>query len=393
MKKNFLITSAVLSFSALLGVGALVGVASAKAPVKAEASTTTGKLVAKLGNEWGADSAKLAAYLTDDTDNWWSELQPIGSNTMFVFDYSVSFTPTKLIWVRMDPAATSGNWDQKWNQTGDLALADATYLPNEWNPTTAQCSQWTITGNVYTSANEFTSPKVSMTVSTVEIVGDNHNEPQVSGKVTLAKDEEFKVVNVSDDTWSGYYGCDSALDNCFEGGSKEKHESEGNIKCLVAGTYDFYFNTETKRTWISRDDIVEADGFASYFNSNVGCDPEGKSDPTGWSTVATEYAKLSNDAKDFLYGAKAGTSAESGSNVERCLFTYDYAVAHHSNLEKFIKDSHNNVRPVNVDLVVGNTYSPITISSNNAFIIITIVAVASVTAIGTTLLIKRRRDR
>lgn len=384
----------VLSIFTIAAAGAVAVGVGTKAPKveAAEAATTTSRLVAKLGNigKWSQSGAKLCAYLTNDSSSYWTSLQTMSSNqALYVFDYSINFTPTKLIWVRMNPAATSGNWDQKWNQTGDLSVKDATFLQDQWDPSTSQCSQWTITGNVYTSKNSFSSPKYSMNVSTVELNSDNN--PQVSGYVTLEENEEFKVVNVADNEWSGYYGCPDALNSAFTGGSKEGHKiggvDEGNIKCLIPGTYEFYFDTESKRTWITRQDIVDADGWAKYFNTNVGCDPDGVSLPSGWSNCATQYGNLSNDAKDYIYGAEAD---EHGDNLARALATYDYAVAHHSTLTKFIKNSSNVVRTsINLDRFEANTL--VGNDGNGLIISIVIVSLVSVSAVAGFYFIRRRK--
>lgn len=387
MKNRLLITS---SLAVLLGLGVAGGLSLAKKDAKAvEAATITSRLVVKLGNisKWSQSSAKLCACLTDDTNTYWTSLQTMSSSvSIYAFDYTVSFTPTKLIWVRMNSAATSGNWSQKWNQTGDLSLADATYLQDQWDPTTAQCSQWEIAGDVYTSKNSFASPKVTFDVSSVELV-ESSKDPQVAGVVTLEVNEEFKVVNRADNTWSGYYGCPAALDSCFTGGSKTKVEGSSNIKCLVAGTYDFYFNTETKKIWISRQDIVDADGWASYFLNNVNCDATGATKPTGWSACATEYNKLNSAAKNYVYN---GTADPEGDNLGRALARYDVAVANHSDLTRFIVDGSGHIRSASVH------FSPV-VSFNNTnlqtTVIIVIASVLAVAGVGGYFFIRRKKEQ
>ena len=387
MKTKGLIKLLVGFTLAASGVFAVGSAVSSKKAESVDAATTTSRLVAKLGNvgKWSQSSAKLCAYLTNDNSEYWTGLQTISSSkTMYVFDYSINFTPTKLIWVRMNPAATSGNWSQKYNQTGDLSFKDATYLPDEWDPSAGSCSQWEITAKVYTSSNSFASPKTSFGVSTVEIVENTH--PQVSGVVTLAENEEFKVVNAADNTWSGFYGCPSALNSAFSGGSKTQVEGSGNIKCLIAGTYDFYFDTETKRTWISRQDIVDADGWATYFNSNVGCDATGATLPSGWTSCATAFGNLSSEARNYIYAGKAD---ENGDNLNRALATYDHAVVAHPSLTKFIKNSSNVVRSSN-NLV---SFNPLSVNNTekNSIAIIVIISLVAVTGIGGFFFIRKRK--
>lgn len=364
----------------ILGIGAAVGVANIHNQVneakEAKADGTSGSLICKLGNiaKWSEGNAKLCAYLTDDSSTYWTSLQTLSSSTsLYKFDYTISFTPTKLIWVRMNPAATSGNWNQKWNQTGDLSWNEATYLQNQWDPTTSQCSQWTVSAQV--RSNQVTDFGTKQTLSTIGING--YGNPEVSGSVSLIENEEFKIL-AGDGVWSGYYGTPSALSTAISGGSTtERSDDNPNIVCEIAGTYDFYFDTETKKLWISRQDIVDADGWATTFNNNVGCDPTGVDLPTGWSTVSSAYSSLSNDAKDYIY---AGTADVDGDNLARALATYDYAVSHHASLEKFIKNSSNAVRTSSSNYRV--TVFEINNTNGAAPIIVSVIAVLALTAVG-----------
>lgn len=294
-----------------------------------------GSLIVKLGNigKWSQSGAKICAYLTDDSANYWTSLQTLDSSkALYKLDYNISFEPTKLIFVRMNPAATSGNWDQKWNQTGDLAFKEATYLQDQWDPTTTQTSQWTLSAQV--RSNKVSSFGTKTTLSTIGINSDNN--PEVSGLVTLEAGEEFKILS-GNGVWSGYYGCPDAIDSCFEGGSKtEVNDDNPNIKCKVAGTYDFFFDTETKRVWLTRQDIVDADGYASYFLNHLGCDTTGVNEPSGWSELATRYSSLSSDAKEVL---RIATANANGDNIARCVYWYDYVLRAHSGITSFMTRS------------------------------------------------------
>ena len=75
---------------------------------------------------WTADNAKYAAYVFEDGKAAaWSALMTQTADgkayTTQVYDYA------NIIFVRLKNTATSGNWDDKWNQTADLSLNTATY--------------------------------------------------------------------------------------------------------------------------------------------------------------------------------------------------------------------------------------------------------------------------
>ena len=367
-----------------VGSGVAFGVANFSGSVieKTKAETVSSSLIVKLGNigKWSEDGAKIAAYLTDDSSNYWSDLQTLtSSKNIYKIDYSISFTPTKLIFVRMNPAATSGNWNQKWNQTGDLAFKEATYLQDQWDPSTSQCSQWTLTASV--RSNEVESFGTKTTLSSIGL--NSSGNPEVSGYVSLNQNEEFKVL-AGDGVWSGYYGRPDALSSYFEGGSLTgRADNNPNIKCLVAGTYEFFFDTETKRIWITRKDIVDADGFADYFLKNLGCDETGATEPTGWATLASTYSNLSSEAKDVLYNAVADVN---GDNIARCVYWYDYALRAHSGLTKFMVNSSGNPRALNTNIIES-------INGNTYIIVITVMSIIGITSIGLTFYFKKRKHQ
>ena len=370
-----------------LGTAVTLGVVANNNEQKVEQAVAdtepTGYLLAKLGNisKWSQSNAKLAACLTDDTTTYWTSLQTMSSNkNLYVFSYTINFTPTKLIWVRMDSAATSGNWDQKWNQTGDLSVNEATYLQDQWNPTTAQCSQWTVSAQVRSNTVESFGTKATLKKLTINGSGN----PEVAGVISLEENEEFKILS-GDGVWSGYYGCPEAIDSCFEGGSKTARSDQNpNIKCLVAGEYDFYFDTETKRVWLSRQDIVDADGYASYFLNNVGCDATGATAPSGWSTCASTYANLSGAAKDYLCSVEADAD---GDNAARCVYWYDYALRAHPGLTAFMVDSSNNPR------VASSNQIGAKFSNNNVAIIVVISSIILASATGAFIFLRKKKEQ
>ena len=338
-------------------------------------SNTSGSLIVKLGNagKWSADSAKLSVCLQGESKESWTTLETISSSkALYKLDYTVNFTPDVLIVVRLNPAATSGNWSQKWNQTANLDWAEATYLQDQWDPTKAQCSQWTLSAQVRSNSVESFGTKT--TLSTIGLNGSGN--PEVSGAVTLVKDEEFKILS-GDNKWSGYYGCPDAIDSCFSGGSKTgRSDDNPNIKCDVAGTYDFFFDTETKRVWLTRQDIVDADGYADYFLKNVGCDETGAAVPSGWSDVASHYNSLTNEAKAVLCGADADVG---GDNIARCVYWYDYALNAHSGLTAFMtgRTAHSN--------------RTISLENNNVAVIATISTILVLTATSMFFLLRKKR--
>ena len=348
------------------------------------ADSYSGNVVVKDNVGWyegtgNSQAGKGAVYFynADGSKNGWSKSFSLKSgtgNTYLASYSSLSFDPVNMIVVRLKNSAPENpTWsDQAYgNQTQDLSFAQYTSM-DSWENGKVKCSQKTLSAEVRSST--VTSFGTKIVLSNVGLGGSGH--PEVSGAVELELNEEFKILS-ADSVWSGYYGCPDAISNCFSGGSKtEVNNNNPNIKCLVAGTYDFFFDTDTKRVWLSRQDIVDADGFADYFLKNVGCDTSGATSPSGWATVSNSYSNLSAAAKTVLCNAEADVN---GDNIARCVYWYDYALNAHSGLTPFM---------------TGRTaHSRITISiDNNKMVIITVIGVfVLLSSTGTFFLLKKKR--
>ena len=391
MKKLLKTILTTTALAMVLGAGVAVG-AHQKAKVeKVEAAASAHQLIVKFGSQgnWNQANAKLAVYLWKGSGaseiNTWTNTVSLNSEVnIYKLDYTFDGTPEKMIISRQNSSAGStGSWGTSWAQSSNLDFNEGTYLNiSEWNITST--SGWKISADV--RSNQIPSFGTKTTLSTIGL--NDSNNPEVSGSVTLAKDEEFKILS-GDNVWSGYYGCPAAIDGCFSGGSKTgRSDSDPNITCLEAGTYDFFFDTETKRLWLSRQDIVDADGYASYFLSHVGCDESGVNLPSGWSDCASTYASLSAGGKDYLYSA-TGSIEEGADNIARCVYWYDYAVRVHPSLTKFMKNSSNVVRASSGTI---NTFGQTISKDTTAILATVIIVVASLTAVGGFFLLKKKKE-
>lgn len=87
-----------------------------KAPVKGE----TTKLYLNP-NIWDMLSARFAAYFYGNGEKWVSMTDADGDG---IYEVTIPTDKTypNVIFVRMNPANTTNNWSNKWNQTGDLTI-------------------------------------------------------------------------------------------------------------------------------------------------------------------------------------------------------------------------------------------------------------------------------
>ena len=89
---------------------------------------------------WKQDGARFAIYVFNNSTgkNAWADMTAVGDGT-----YTVTLpegTWEKVIFCRMDPSTTANNWDNKWNQSGNLDIVPGqTYVvpTGAWDKWTA----------------------------------------------------------------------------------------------------------------------------------------------------------------------------------------------------------------------------------------------------------------
>lgn len=89
-------------------------------PVTEEPEVTENVLYLAPNANWKADGARFAAYFFGDGDAWVS-MTDADADGIYEVNIPVGGY-TSLIFCRMNPATTANNWDNKWNQTGDLTI-------------------------------------------------------------------------------------------------------------------------------------------------------------------------------------------------------------------------------------------------------------------------------
>ena len=125
----------------------------------------------KPNNDWKQDNARFAVYYWNEKGNYnWASLENISNEDIYA-----AYIPegqTGIIFGRMTPSNPANNWDNKWNQTGDL--------------------KYNGTNNFYTLStnkeggdtwNNFTGSWSTYTPSKLYISGDFENEIEVKDGV------------------------------------------------------------------------------------------------------------------------------------------------------------------------------------------------------------------
>lgn len=87
-------------------------------PVMASAATPE-TLYLKPSSNWNSDGARFAAYFFGNGEKWVSMTDTDGDG---YYEVAVPSGFSKVIFVRMNPGTSTNNWNNKWNQTGDLTI-------------------------------------------------------------------------------------------------------------------------------------------------------------------------------------------------------------------------------------------------------------------------------
>lgn len=86
-------------------------------------SPSTQTVYLRPTNLWNADNARFAVYYWDASNTGWADMTPT-SDCEKVYVAQIPANYPNIIFCRMNPGATGNNWDNKWNQTGDLSVED-----------------------------------------------------------------------------------------------------------------------------------------------------------------------------------------------------------------------------------------------------------------------------
>ena len=83
--------------------------------------TVSDKVYFTPNAEWKQSNARFAAYFFGNGEKWVSMTDPDGDGT---YECEVPAGYTSVIFCRMNPSTSANNWNNKWNQTGDLTIPD-----------------------------------------------------------------------------------------------------------------------------------------------------------------------------------------------------------------------------------------------------------------------------
>lgn len=374
-----LLVGLTLAASGAFAVGSAL---SNKKAVSADAAAYSGSIIIQKNSDNGSWTSrdKLVGYLFNDSNNAWGEAVSNNSSTYQEYSWSgLSFNPTKIIILNVADNWSS-SWDNPWwspsCRTGNVTLGTSDVVWMQSNA--SEDNNW----------GAYSMETLVMNSSDVQIASlDNYKVAsggsaiEAFGEVSLSANQQFYIKKTIDgSTKYNNYTCLNLI-------SSNLNKVGNFIKATNAATYEFYFNFNGNSLYITDPVIAAADEWAQNFLANVGCDPTGATAPSGWSGEIARYNSITDSrVKDKIYSASAN---KNGTYLEQAVYWYDYAIAAHPELTKFIKNSSNVARGMN-DSIIRAPF--VANESTNTIAIIVIISLVSVTAIGGYFFIKRRQE-
>ena len=142
-------------------------------------------LYLKPNSNWNEGNARFAAYFFNDSSNTWVDMTDPDGDGIYQCEAASGYS--KVIYCRMNPDNTENNWENKWNQTGNLTVLNGGYNLCTINDGEWDCGE-NVTWSTYVAAS---SLSLRMTRSLTKAMSAATEDAVIAG------DEEIVINLVS----------------------------------------------------------------------------------------------------------------------------------------------------------------------------------------------------
>lgn len=162
---------------------------------------------------WTADGAKFAVYYFKDDLSGWSDFMtatPEDEN-VYVGTIPAAFAEAKIIFVRLNGEATAPNWNDRWNQSGDLDI-DANkplYVitsaegAGAWGNLVPDLENGFYLVGTFNSVEQWDYASLS---AEKKLAANPEAEGEYMITVALKAGDKFKVISLENDVFMTWYG-------------------------------------------------------------------------------------------------------------------------------------------------------------------------------------------
>ena len=228
-----------LGLSLTMGLGAAAALHGVKEIKRAEAEASTVYLKPGVWNSTG--NPVFAAYVWGGSGDHWYQMTQYATNTDY-FKASIDTTLyPNVIFTRLKPSTADGyknnngglNFDNAWNQTGDLTFDQNCYSVTGWSTGAWETYDGSPAVHTYSLVGTMDSWNAADTTYDMNIEGNT----ATYANLELSAGAELKILrDHSFDVTYGYTHLDGSSDDYFSAGENN------NMVALADGTYSFSFD-------------------------------------------------------------------------------------------------------------------------------------------------------
>lgn len=207
---------------------------------------------------WNVDGARFAVWAWPNTgEGQWVDAV-LAPNETSIYQVTLSDDIANIIWVRMNGATTENNWDNKWNQTDDIALGNENlYTITGWGEGGSPYSKGTYTiatiNTVQLQGNFASTGKDWNAIDLSAVAGEENTWSGTLDLTDFTDDKEFKlVINGGDDgskTYAGWIGTNKMTVYAPNGWVLATGES-ANANCTLYNSTTGYKTYKITATWV-----------------------------------------------------------------------------------------------------------------------------------------------
>ena len=278
-----------------------------------------GYIYLQPNSNWNEAGARFAAYFFGNGETWAS--LTLVEGTQNTYGCKIPEGYPNVIFCRMNPDASDNNWNNKWGQTGDLAVADGNLYALEtgsWNSglwmtveavdppvapepeepevpavTPGQASEWALAGTFNGWGNA-----IFKTTATSGLF--------VIKNLALDSGDEIKVKAAAN--WDTSYG--GGIKNLKQNCWMKVYSNGANIPVSVKGTYDIYFDSAHTKLYLMATGIDYTSATEQNTNGPAPTSPSEwyiVGSFNGWDPGDADY-RMSDDGTYYFFDNFTATS-------------------------------------------------------------------------------------
>ena len=277
--------------------------------VEAEGTFTVGQtLFLNPSSNWTQQSARFAAYFYGGNGDSWVSMSTNDFSPLYQCNVP-SGSWTNVIFCRMNPGATANNWNNKWNQTGDLnpGNGDVFKIPSSgWDnftdsgnwSTLSKSYSWDVKSSIETDGTWTNTNSLTLTYK-----NDGDGAQFYSTAVVLKAGQQFKVVRTTNNAWFGSNKFETGTNSAVQRGYISLGNNDANVTVLKDITMELYVKIHNGTVWTQISSEAEATSWAATFLSETNdiCSANGTS-----ANHSSALSAIWDDQKDAFEAMTIG---------------------------------------------------------------------------------------